>query len=190
MVVRKASGLLHPGCTSVVNEEGIAFLGAHKCSVGIIPGAGTSLQAHGTSPSWFVLSQSRLSAPKPFSAQWAICWKWRNVGINPVWQRVCTVLLFDHPCTSLLDSSFVWGCRRDGANLICHLYCSAQSTGSYLQLTIQTVGWRWESSFPSRPFFMDLIAIAWVFRTNINSLSQHPCEMDFDVSYFTAERGV
>lgn len=39
-------------------------------------------------------------------------------------------------------------------------------------------------------FFMDLIAAVWELHTNINSISQHPCETDFDVSYFTVQREV
>jgi len=102
---------------------------------------------------------------------------------------VCyTELVFARPHASPLGSSFVWGCRRDHANLIFHLYCSVHSPGSYLQLTIQTGGWRWESLFPPRPFFLDVVATVWVFHTNINSLSQHLCEIDF-VSYFTVEKG-
>lgn len=46
---RKASGLPCPSCTHVMAGEEVAFLGAQKCSVGMLLGAGTSRQALGLS---------------------------------------------------------------------------------------------------------------------------------------------
>lgn len=186
MAGRKASGLPHPARTLVTNGEEMAFLRSQKCSVGMLLGAGTSYQD-------LVHPQADLSCRKADSMpQNHFLLSVQSVGNGEMLELTLSGSM-SAPCWSLITPMLLcWAPAffEAAEGIICHLYCSVYSPGSYLQLTIQTMGWRWESSFPSRPFIMDLIAIVWVLHTNINSLSQHPCEIDFDISYFTVEREV
>ena len=136
MVGRKASGLPHPACTLVTNGEEMAFLRAQKCSVGMVLGAGTCHQdlvhlqadlscckADSMPPNHFLLSVQSVANGEMLELTLS------GSVSAPCWSLITPVLLCWAP--ALFEAA---------EGIICCLYCSVHSPGSYLQFTIQTMG--------------------------------------------------
>lgn len=130
------------------------------------------------------LLQSRLGATNPFSAQCRLGQKLGNIAINVVWWCLLHAVLWSSPY-SLLGSSTVWGCRRDHANFICCLYCPVHSP-EFIYSSPFTLGLEKGifNSFWTEILCMDFIAL----HASINSLSQHPCEINWFLFFFIVER--
>lgn len=142
-------------------------------------------------------SISRLTYPiaKQTWCLQTVSWSVSNLlETGKYWNELCVAVCLPHAglwsplCLSA--GLQLWGCRRDCDNLICRLYCSVHSPGSYFQAHYSNRGLKWESSFPSRPFLMGFTARERVLHPNINSLSQHPCERDFCFLFYRGKGGM